>query len=65
MQKAVIYGQCFSTAAGQEVLKDIESVMAFRPTWNPERGPNYGYYYEGQNDVYRYIMRLINYAKRR
>lgn len=62
-KECALYGQCFNTAAGKQVLELLKDKLEGQ-TWNPNMGPNYGYYNEGQNDVLKYIINRVKYSRR-
>lgn len=63
-EKYLHFAQCFATEAGQKVLADLERELNNRPTWNPSKPPEWGYYHEGQNDVLRFIINRINIVRK-
>lgn len=62
-EECALFNKCFSTASGQKVL-DILVAKLDTVVWNPQLGPNYGYYNQGQNDVLNFIIRRVNYVRR-
>jgi len=58
------FAQCFATDAGQKVLADLEKELHTRPTWDPKKGHEWGFYYEGQNDVLRFIINRVNIVRK-
>lgn len=54
------FATCFATDAGKKVLEDLDRELHARPTWDPKKGSEWGYYLEGQNDLIRYIINRVN-----
>ena len=55
----LIYKRCFSTEAGQEVLKHLISITVDQPAWIPGADSSYGFSREGQNSIVREIQQRI------
>lgn len=57
-----VYHQCFSTKAGQVVLKDLQRfimrVAGFDPNMGFYNGAAFGFYREGQNSMVSYISKM-------
>ena len=51
--------RCFSTEAGQEVLKHLISITIDQPAWIPGADSSYGFSREGQNSIVREIQQRI------
>ena len=47
----ILYHRCFSTEAGQKVLKHLRSVTIEQPSWTPGAKASHGLSREGQDSI--------------
>lgn len=62
VKECALFARCFNTESGRKVLEILKKKVDAQ-TWDPNKGSEWGYYHEGQNDVLRYIINRVNYIK--
>ena len=62
-QQCALFNQCFNTASGKKVLRILQDELELQ-VWDPNKGPNHGYWREGQNDVLNFIINRVKYSRR-